>query len=102
MNENFYTITLSDGTVIENLILNGNNFISNQDITPEIFKNNLSPVIINDGVKNEIHDNMILVQITEINEKKAFILRDVSEAEFNDLKNRADIEYIAMMMDIDL
>lgn len=102
MDEKVYKITLADGTKIENLVLNGNNFISEKEITPEMFENNLSPIVISDGETDEIHDNMALVQITGMNGKKAFILRDISETELRDIKNRADIEYIAMMASIDL
>lgn len=102
MDEKVYKITLSDGTEIENLVLNGNNFISEKEITSEMFDNNLSPVIISDGNTDEVHDNMALVQITDMSGKKAFILRDISETELRDIKNRADIEYIAMMASIDL
>ncbi len=102
MDEKVYKITLADGTKIENLVLNGNNFISGKEITREMFENNLSPVTISDGETDEIHDNMALVQITDMNGKKAFILRDISEDELREIKNRADIEYIAMMASIDL
>lgn len=102
MDEKVYKITLANGAKIENLVLNGNNFISENEITSEMFDNNLSPVVISDGETDEIHDNMALVQITDMNGKKAFILRDISETELRDIKNRADIEYIAMMASIDL
>lgn len=37
MDEKIYTITLADGTSIENLRLNGNNYISTEPINAAIF-----------------------------------------------------------------
>ena len=39
MDRKTYTITLADGTVLNNLKLNGNNFISNTAINADIFNN---------------------------------------------------------------
>ena len=38
MEDKTYSITLADGTVIDDLKLNGNNFISKSPITKEIFE----------------------------------------------------------------
>lgn len=43
-----YTITLADGRKIENLTMNGTNFVSQTKIDESIFKNNLSTVKINE------------------------------------------------------
>ena len=37
MNNKIYKITLADGTVIDNLTLNGNNYISKEVVDPSIF-----------------------------------------------------------------
>lgn len=94
-----YKITLADGTVLNNLKLNGNNFISKVPVDAAIFKNNCSSVVINE----EAHQNMELVQVTK-NElgEYWFVLRDLSEAELAAIKTRADIEYLAMMCDVEL
>lgn len=97
-----YTITLADGTVLDNLKLNGNNFISNTAINADIFDVNCSPVVISDGTHDEIHDNMELVQITELDGKYWFVLRDFSADELAQIKMRSDIEYVAMMVDVEL
>jgi len=102
MDEKIYSIALADGTVIENLSLNGNNYISNAPINSELFVGNCSPVIISDGTNDEIHDNMELVQVTEVNGKYWFILRDISSEELKQIKIRADIEYVAMMTGVEL
>jgi hypothetical protein len=102
MNRKTYTVTLADGTVIDNLKLNGNNFISEEEISPMIFDGNCSPVIINDGSRDVIHDHMELVQVTEEDGEYWFILRDISKAELDQIKIQSDIAYIAMMADIEL
>lgn len=102
MNRKTYTVTLADGTIINNLKLNGNNFVSEETIDPIIFDGNCSPVTINDGTRDVIHDNMELVQVTEENGEYWFILRDLSETELNQIKIQSDIAYIAMMTDVEL
>lgn len=81
MDDKIYKITLADGTVIDNLKLNGNNFISSVEIDETIFDENCSNVTINDGEKEDIHMNMELVQITKMGEEYWFVLRDVSDQE---------------------
>lgn len=56
-----YDITLSDGTELKNLILNGNNFISEQILPDAIFDGNLKPVIISDGENATIIEDAVLV-----------------------------------------
>lgn len=102
MEDKTYKITLADGTELSELELNGNNFLTENNVTAEMFKDNLSPVTINDGENDEVHENMALVQISRIGGKNAFILRDLTDAELKELKLRADIEYIAMMAEIEL
>lgn len=97
-----YTITLADGTVIDNLTLNGNNFISEAQIDPEIFTDNCSPVIISDGEYEDVHENMELVQIVYTRGAYWFVLRDISAEELAMIKLQSDIEYIAMMTGIEL
>lgn len=102
MDEKVYKITLADGVELSNLRLNGNNFISDLEIEDSMFDGNLSPVTINDENSDEIHDNMVLVQISKIDGKCAFILRDLTDDELKENKLRADIEYLAMMSEIEL
>ena len=98
MEEKIYKITLADGTTIDNLKLNGNNFISKESLDPEIFRGNCSPVTINDGSKDEVHNYMELVQITtDSGGDYWFVLRDISTEELARIKMQADIEYVAMM-----
>lgn len=45
---------------------------------------------------------MALVQITAVGTKYWFVLRDLTNREKNDAKTQANIEYIAMMSNIEL
>ena len=69
-------IKLEDGTILNNLILNGNNYISDKIIPNEIFENNLSTVTISDGEAIENHSNMKLVANRVIDGKTWFILAE--------------------------
>lgn len=102
MDKKIYTVTLADGTIISNLKLNGNNYISNEPVDAAIFEGNCSPVIVNDGVDDEIHDNMQLVQVTESAGEYWFVLRDLSNEELARMKMQSDIEYLAMMSNVEL
>lgn len=76
-----YTVTLSDGTKIENLTLNGNNFISSVAVSESQFDGKLRGVTItdSDGVE-EKHEDMFLVQVTHPSDTEWwFILADKSE-----------------------
>ncbi len=91
MDSKTYTITLAGGTVLDNLKLNGNNFISNTPINADIFNENCSPIIISDGVNSETYNNMELVQITEQEPGKYwFVLRELSAFELAWIKMQSE------------
>lgn len=102
MDEKIYKITLADGTELSNLTMNGNNFISEATIDPGIFQSNCSPIVINDGEHDETHEHMELVQVTEADGQSWFVLRDITPKELEQAKIKSDIEYLAMMCDVDL
>lgn len=102
MDKTIYKVTLADGTEISGLKMNGNNFISAKQIDPAIFDGNCSPVIISDGEKEENHQAMELVHLTRMGEAYWFALRDMTPDELEAIKSRSDIEYIALMCDIEL
>lgn len=83
MASKIYTVTLSDGTKIENLTLNGNNFISTQPVTVDNFDGKLKGVTITDSEgKEEKHEDMFLVQVTHPNDLEWwFILADKTESQ---------------------
>lgn len=93
------TIALSNGTELTGLELNGNNYISPEKLTEGTFADGLSPVVIN----GEEHEQMALVQcIQHADGRTWFILRDVTAEEVANAKLRSDIDFIALMSDIEL
>lgn len=97
-----YKITLADGAEITDLTRNGDNFISKTRITAEMFLDNCSPVIIGDGIDNEVHENVELIQLSEMNGEYWFALRDIPVDELEKMKMQSDIEYVAMMAGVEL
>ena len=88
--------------------LNGNNFISKEEVTADTFSGKLSKVVIEGdadvdeaGLIGE-HTNMELVQVQQYGSEYWFILRDIPAAELERLQERADIDYIAMMTGVAL
>jgi len=71
-----YTIKLYDGTILTNLILNGNNFISDKIIPDDIFTDNLNEVEISDGENTHIYNDMMLAANRVIDGKSWFILAE--------------------------
>lgn len=99
-----YSITLGDGTVLKDLRLNGNNFISLAPITESMFENNLTHVVISDSTDEEVHDYMQLVQIAQYPDEEGyhFVLIDISPDELRLMDMQAKIEYLSMMTGYDI
>lgn len=76
-----YTITLNDGTKLNNLELNGNNFIAEGVIEDSVFTDNLATVSINDGNTTETYTDMVLVINRVDGGRSWFVLREKSEQE---------------------
>lgn len=99
MEEKTWKITLADGTSIDGLKLNGNNFISTTEVTEEMFEDNLSEVTIEGGDTTEKHENMELVQISKMGDEWWFILRDIPAEELEHTALKAQLDYLSMMVD---
>ena len=56
-----FTITLADGTKLENIELNGNNYIAEGVLDDAVFKDNLSTVTITDGETTATYEDMVLL-----------------------------------------
>jgi hypothetical protein len=95
-----YAITLSDGTVIANLRLNGNNYVSDTELTEDDFSGKLDGVTIesSDGAKEE-HTNMELIQVKQYGSEWWFVLRDISEEELKAASMDAQVLYTAIVTD---
>lgn len=76
-----YTITLHDGTKLENLELNGNNFIAKGVIEDSVFTDNLATVVITDGTTTDNYTDMALVINRVENGRSWFVLREKTEQE---------------------
>lgn len=61
-----YKITLADGTTLENLVLNGNNYVASTAVDDAVFKDNMATVTITnleDGTAEQIEDGVLLSNI---------------------------------------
>lgn len=76
-----YTITLHDGTKLENLELNGNNFIAEGVVEDSVFTDNLATVVITDGTTANNYTDMALVINRVENGRSWFVLREKTEQE---------------------
>lgn len=76
-----YKITLSDGSQLENLTLNGNNYIAQGEIADSVFEGKLDTVKISDGETEETYTDMVLVSNIVREGKSWFILGQKSEEE---------------------
>ena len=76
-----YKITLADGTKLENLELNGNNYIAEGVIDDSVFKDNLATVTITDGDNTETYTDMVLISNRVDGGRSWFILGVKSEKE---------------------
>ncbi|MBQ7544943.1 MAG: hypothetical protein IJT02_08370 [Synergistaceae bacterium] len=115
MEKGTFTVTLADGTQLSGLGLNGNNFVSKKEVTADTFRGKLSKVIIEGDAEADeagligTHHNMELVQIAHYTQATHgcedgyyFVLREIPAAELEALRNRGDIDYIAMMTGVEL
>jgi len=94
-----YTIVLYDGTIIDNLTLNGNNFISPVDVGEDkLTVSNLSRITIN----GEAYTDMLLRNYWQDADGWHIIISEATPQEKFAEEITAKIDYIAMMEDIEL
>jgi len=95
-----YSIKLNNGTIISNLVLNGNNFISDKIISDDIFTNNLDKVEISDGKSTQIYQDMMLVANRVIDGKSWFILAEKTQEqkEKEELENNISDIYATLIL----
>lgn len=74
-----YEITLSNGTRLKNLVLNGNNFISEAIIPDSAFDGGLDTVTIYDGETENTYSDMVLLNNRIEDGKSWFILGEKTE-----------------------
>ena len=86
-----YTVQLSDGTKLENLELNGNNFVAKNIIDDDAFNGKLSKITITDedtGTVQTIKDAILVQNMSYDGIHSYFILGEKSEEE----KTTTDIQ----------
>lgn len=78
-----YKIILANGTALENLVLNGNNFIAQTAVDDAVFKDNMATVTITnleDGSTEQLEDGVLLSNIVR-DGKSWLVLGQKSEEE---------------------
>ncbi len=93
-----YAITLADGNTIENLTLNGNNYIAQGVIEDSVFEGNLGEVSISDGTTTETYTDMVLIQNKVYGENSWFILAEKSATQKQEESNIGNITDIQIAM----
>ena len=76
-----YQITLHDGTVLDDLELNGNNFISENVLNDSVFSGNLDTVTISNGETTVTYTDMKLLSNRVDGGKSWFVLGEKTEQE---------------------
>lgn len=74
-----YTITLSNGKTLENIELNGNNFISDSPVDNAVFEGGLSEVTVTNGNESCTYTDMVLLSNREEGGKSWIVLGVKSE-----------------------
>lgn len=102
-----YSITLSNGNSLDNLNVNGSMFISNSPVDPNTFTGGLREVTIScDGEDtNNLTGTFAHMQLAVCEPHGTgswFALYETPAEQLERLKDRADIEYLAMMSGVDL
>ena len=96
-------ITLQDGTVLENLKLNGNNFISDTIIESSTFQDNLGNVKIENEEGNVAEYRfMKLIQNIVVDGKSWFILVEQSENDLLKARLKATEDALTFLMDMQM
>ena len=115
MAEKIYSMTLSDGTILTPLTLNGNNFVSKLPVTRETFAGKLDRVVVVGEATEDwpglvgTHTNLRLENLKYVgsnvpglDEGYYFVLGTWSDEELREMKLQADLEYLAMMTGVEL
>lgn len=103
-----YTIKLSNGRILNDIHLNGNNFFTTYKIDTDMFAGGLKTVTISDGTREETYENMRLLQIQEYDASYGlepgwyFVIDQTPLEDLKYRKIQSDIEYLSMMTDVNI
>ena len=81
MDKTTWKITLADGTSLDGLDLNGNNYISSAAVAEATFAGKLSSVTIEGPDGTQTYQDMKLVQISKVGKSYWFILAEKTAEE---------------------
>lgn len=96
-----YTITLTDGTKLKDLGLNGNNYISKTEVDESIFELNTDTVTITDEEGNEtVLENAEFVQQMEFPDGFYLCFREKSANELMMENFQSQLDYLSMMTNV--
>ena len=101
-----YKITLSDGTEIKNLELNGNNFVSKAPLITADFDGKLTHVIIDGPEDGDVlvgeHGPMMLAEdrVQVWPDGYYFVLLDIPASKLKEIEIDSRLDYIEMMEDL--
>lgn len=99
MDERMYTIDLGNGTIFEDLRLNGNCYISQDELSEDDFDGMETVTITNsDGETWEMH-NVELTFLSNESDGSHFGLNEMTEAQIKANSTEAQIFYTAVMTD---
>lgn len=99
--DKIYKVTLYNGIEIPELTVNGSYFIHTSPLPKDIFDGNLYKVVVEcDGIV-DVHYNLELVNRIDTPEQTWFAFRALSESELFLNRLRSDMDYLAMMSNVD-
>lgn len=100
-----YKIELANGTILDNLELNGNNFILDGELDKDVFKGNLDNITITDDEGNVIEYKDMKVAFARIGMQETFVLLEKTKADKDREmleQTHADLVYLSIMAGVDL
>lgn len=99
MEELTYNIELASGKEFRNLRLNGNNYVSVEEVTEDDF-DDLSEVTITDSEGNvQVLHNVELLQVQQYEDGFYFILAEMPESKVRAMATEAQIMFTAIATD---
>lgn len=96
------SLTLSDGQLINSLIVNGDVFVSRVPIDPSIFEDNVNPITVTINGVSTVHDDWKFCSVIPINGEWWICFAEMDAFEKLELDFQSKIDYISMMTDVDL
>lgn len=93
-----YTIILSDGTKLENLVLNGNTFIAEGVLEDAVFEGKLENVTIENEEGGQTYADMALLHCHVEDGKTWFVLGQKSEQQKKEEQREANITDVQMAL----